>query len=55
MSLVTESSSKHVIVESVGRATVIQPDNRKWTITIKYIDDRERIIPLFIIIEGKIH
>ena len=57
MGLITASGSQKVASssENVGRITVIQPGNRKWTTAIETISARGQIIPPFIIVEGKVH
>ncbi len=56
MGLVTGSSSKLVTTSAiVGRATVIQPGNRKWTIIIECINGRGHVIFSYVIVEGKVY
>jgi hypothetical protein len=55
MRIATLDSSKVVTTASVGRATVIQPGDRKWTTVIESINGRGRTIPPFVIVKGKVH
>jgi hypothetical protein len=55
MGLINLGASKVVTMASVGRATVIQPGNRKWVTTIECINAQGWILPPFIILEGKVH
>ena len=55
MGMARPGSSKVVTTASVGRATVIQPGDRKWTTTIACVNACGYPIPLFVIIKGKIH
>ena len=56
MGLITGSSSKVVgSADSIGRATVTQPDNRIWITVIKYVNATSQTIPPFIILEDKNH
>jgi hypothetical protein len=53
--MATGGSSKVVTIISVGRATIIQPGDRKWIIVIECVNTYGRVIPPFVILEGKVH
>jgi hypothetical protein len=55
MGIAQSGASKVVTAATVGRATVIQPGNRKWVTTIECINAGGRALPPFIILEGKVH
>jgi hypothetical protein len=57
MGLITGSRSSKVITssESVGRATVTQPGERKWSTTVETISAAGWALPPFVILEGKTH
>jgi hypothetical protein len=55
MGMAISGSSKVVTTASVGRATVIQPGNRKWVTVIEGINACGWTIPPFVIVEGKVH
>jgi hypothetical protein len=50
-------STSKVITSSdrKGRLRTKQPGNRKWVTTIKAVNARGWVIPLFIIFDGKLH
>jgi hypothetical protein len=50
-------STSKVITSSdrKGRLRTKQPGNRKWVTAIEAVNARGRVIPLFIIFDGKLH
>jgi hypothetical protein len=48
-------SSKVVTITSIRRATIIQLGDRKWITVIEYVNTYGRVIPLFVILKGKVH
>jgi len=55
MGLINLGSSKVVTTDTVGRATVIQPGDRRWITSIECISAAGKVIPPFIILPGKVH
>jgi hypothetical protein len=57
MGLITGSGSSKVLTssESVGRATSMQPGDRKWSTTIECGSASGYMLPPFVILEGKTH
>ena len=55
MGVANTGSAKVVTTDTVGRATVIQPGDRKWTTVIECAKGDGKVIPPFVILEGKVH
>jgi hypothetical protein len=55
MGVAHPGASKVVVVDTVGRATVIQPGDRRWTTVIECINAGGWALPPFVILEGKVH
>ncbi len=55
MGIAHPGASKVVIADTIGRATVIQPGDRRWTTVIECINAGGWALPPFIILEGKVH
>jgi hypothetical protein len=55
MGVVSSGCSKVVTTATVGRATVIQPGDRKWVTAIESINATGWSLPPFIVLEGKVH
>jgi hypothetical protein len=55
MGIAHSGASKAVVVDTVGRATVIQPGDRRWTTVIECINASGWALPPLIILEGKVH
>ena len=55
MGLAMSGSSKVVTQTAVGRATVIQPGDRKWVTVIECVNASGWALPAFVILEGKTH
>lgn len=55
MSIASSGSSKVVTTTAVGRATIIQPGDRKWVTTIECINALGWCLPPFVILKGKVH
>lgn len=55
MGIASLGSSKVVTTATVGRATVIQLGDRKWVTIIEGICATGWSLPLFIVLEGKVH
>jgi hypothetical protein len=55
MGIAIPGASKAVTTASVGRATAIQPGDRKWSTAIECMNALGWTIPPFIILEGRVH